>query len=112
MARATATAVSYLFLGTGTTFPPGVTATTVGNTADLVDDELDELGFGSDAGAVRLANQLTYRRIIHGQWAIAGGTMSGYPEPVIWTSDMMEQRKNLQEQGTYEYVASVDTVED
>ena len=113
MVRATATAVSKVWGYSGTVFPPGWTATTVGYICDAVDDELDEYELSSsDAGAVALANQLVYRRMIHVNWAQAGGPMSGTPEPVVWSKDLIDWRDRLDEHGTYEFVAVVDTVND
>ena len=110
MVRATAAEVVKLF---GNTYPAGWDATTVGYLCAIVDDELDEYGLSaSDQGAVTLANYLVYRRIIHATWAAAGGILSGQNEPKVWTDDLVELKNRLAEHGTYEFVASVDTVND
>ena len=110
MVRATAAEVVKLF---GNTYPPGWTATTVGYICDSVDDELDEYELStSDQGAIALANQLVYRRVIHAIWAAAGGILTGHNEPKVWSQDLIDWRDRLADEETYEFVASVDTVND
>jgi len=105
MVRATATVVKRMF---GDTFPPGWTATTVGYWCDYTDDELDEYELStSSAGAVLLANLLTFKRVKNAIKAAAGE-----PEETIWTEDLLELRRRLAEEGTYEFVTVVDTVND
>jgi len=110
MVRATATVVKRMF---GDAYPPGWTATTVGYWCDYVDDELDEYELStSSAGAINLANLLVYRRVEHAIWMSAGGPMTGQQEPKIWTEDLLELRRRLADEGTYEFVTVVDTVND
>ncbi len=95
----------------GDTFPPGWTATTVGYWCDYVDDELDEYELStSSAGAVNLANLLAYRRVVHANWS--NSQPSTDPEPKIWTSDLVDLRKRLADEGTFAHFASIDTIED
>ena len=110
MVRATAAEVVKLF---GNTYPPGWTSTTVGYICDIVDDELDEYELStSDQGAITLANLVVYRRVIHSQWASAGGILTGMNEPKIWTQDLIDLRDRLADEGTHEFFAPVDTVND
>ena len=82
-----------------------------GYICDSVDDELDEYGLStSDQGAVALANQITYRRVIHSMWA--NSQPNTQPEPKVWTHDLTDWLNKLSERGTSEFVDVVDTVND
>jgi hypothetical protein len=113
MVRASATEVLKLF---GAAYPPGWDATRVGNICTMVDAELDAMTYPdtlslTDTKVIQLCNLLTYRRILHSIWARAGGSASGTPEPVVWSTDLVEMLSRLKSE-TYSWFKTVDMISD
>ena len=108
MVRATYGEVYKLF--GGASWPAGWSDANVTNLCAIVDDELDEYELSaSDQGAVTLANMIVYRRILHAVWALGPMTT---PEPRIWTQDLLDLRNRLSDEGTYEFMTTIDTVDE
>lgn len=104
MVRATVAEVKKLF---GGTLPPNwSTEANVTNLCGQVDYELEGKAAphslsSTDTAVVQLANELVYRRMIHADWAHGGGHVSGMPEPVIWTREMLERFDRILTDSSY-----------
>ena len=93
MVRATAVEVVKRWAGT---YPAGWDATSVGYICTQVDAEMDSMShpdtLGTGTNEVWLANEIAYRRVIHGIWA--SGPMVT-EEPRIWTHDLRDMFNRL-----------------
>ena len=95
------------------TYPGSWDATTVGNLCTQTDAELDGMSSPdtlstTDTSVVYLANLITYRKVIHANWA-SGDTSK--PEPVVWNPEVTRLFDNLMNE-TFAWVKVVDTVSD
>ncbi len=80
--------------------------TTEGDVTNLctqVDAEIDGKTYPSSIStssnpAKQLANEVVYRRMIHGNWAHRGGPVA--EEPVIWTRDLIDRLEQLSRHAT------------
>lgn len=110
MVRAAATEVVKRWAGT---YPAGWDATSVGHICTQVDAEMNTMTHPdtistTGTNEVWLANEIAYRRVIHGIWA--SGPMTD-PEPRVWTDDLRDMLNRLKDE-TYSIAHAIDTVDD
>ena len=113
MARATAAGALELF---GGVYPPPHDATFFGNLVDHADALVDTEalpGVLSTTGTneIALGDRVLYNLVIHSMWALAGGDLSGAPEPVVMTKEIKDSIKQLISGTTYAGVAVIDIIE-
>ena len=114
MARATAAGALKLF---GGTYPPGHDATSFGNFVVQADALLDTEalpGVLSTTGTneVALGDRVLYNLVIHSMWASAGGDLSGKPEPVVMTTQIKADIKQLLMDTTSDSFVALDMIDE
>lgn len=97
MVRATAAEMLKLF---GGVHPPPHDPTSFGNLAAQADAIMDTEalpGVLSTSGTneVALANRLAYNLVMNSLWGLAGGDLSGKPEPVVLTNQIKADIRQL-----------------
>ena len=97
MVRATAAEILKLF---GGVHPPPHDATSFGNLAAQIDTLMDTEalpGVLSTTGTleVALANRIGFNLVNWSVWGLAGGDLSGKPEPVVMTEGIKKEIKQL-----------------
>ena len=103
MVRATVAEVKKLF---GGTLPANwTTEANVTNLCAQVDAVINGKTYPNtlsttDPNVVQLCNELVVRYMMHGNWAHAGGILSGQPEPQIWTKDLEDRLVRLSTDST------------
>ena len=100
----------------GGVYPPPHDATSFGNLvvqADALVDTEALPGVLSTTGTneVALGDRVLYNLVIHSLWALAGGDLSGVPEPVVMTKAIKDSISQLLKGTTYAGVAVVDIIE-
>ena len=97
MARATAAGALKLSAGV---YPPPHSSTSYDNLvaqADALVDTEALPGVLSTTGTLEIAlgDRVLYNLALHGIWALAGGDLSGKPEPVVMTNQIKAEIKQL-----------------
>ena len=97
MARATAAGALALF---GGVYPPPHDATSFGGfvtQADALADTEALPGVLSTSGAneVALGDRILYNLVLNSMWSLAGGDLSGKPEPVVMTNQIKMDIRQL-----------------
>ena len=97
MARATAAGALKLF---GGVYPPPHDATSFGNLVAQADSLMDIEalpGVLSTTGPneVALGDRVLYNLVINSMWSLAGGDLSGKPEPVVMTNQIKMDIRQL-----------------
>ena len=113
MVRATAAEMLKLTVA----YLPGHDATSYANFATTADTKLDTAALpGSlsttSANAVALANRVAVRLVIHSVWDAAGGPLSGTPEPVVMTEEILAELKQLTADTTFDGFATADMIDE
>lgn len=114
MVRATAAEILKLF---GGSYPAGHDATSFGNFAAQADAILDTYALPATLSAtgtneVALANRVAANLVLHSLWAVAGGVLTGKPEPVILTRDMKEDITQLLYDSTVDGFTTLDMLDE
>ena len=97
MVRATAAEILKLF---GGVYPPPHDATSFGNLAAQVDTLMDTAALpgvlsATGTNEVALANRVGANLVMWTLWGLAGGDLSGKPEPVVMTQGIMNEIRLL-----------------
>jgi len=113
MVRATAAEMLKLTV----VYLPGHDATSYANFATTADTKADTAalpGSLSTTGAneIALCNRLAVRLVIHSVWDAAGGPLSGAPEPVVMTDEILAEIRQLTADTTYDGFATADMLDE
>ena len=113
MVRATAAEMLKLTV----VYLPGHDATTYANFATTADTKLDTAALPATlsttgANEIALANRVGVRLVIHSVWDAAGGPLSGTPEPVVMTDDILEELSRLLTNTTNDGIYTGDQIDD
>ena len=97
MVRATAAEILKLF---GGVHPPPHDATSFGNLAAQIDTLMDTEALpgvlsATGTNEVALANRIGFNLVNWSVWGLAGGDLSGKPEPVVMTEGIKKEIKQL-----------------
>ena len=114
MARATAAGALKLF---GGKYPPPHDATSFGNLvaqADALVDTEALPGVLSTTGTneIALGDRVLYNLVIHSLWALAGGDLSGKPEPVVMTNQIKDDIRQLLMDTTEDSFTTLDMIDE
>lgn len=114
MVRATAAEMLKLM---GGTYPPGHDATSFGNFAAQTDALLDTMALPSTLSTtgtneVAFANRKAVELVVRALWFSAGGTLSGSPEPPLWTAQDDVTLSLLLHDTTLDRFTSIDMIDE
>lgn len=114
MARATAAGALNLF---GGVYPPPHDATSFGNLVAQADALLDTEalpGVLSTTGTneVALGDRVLYNLVLNSVWALAGGDLSGKPEPVVMTNQIKLEIRQLLMDTTSDSFHALDMIDE
>ncbi len=113
MVRATAAEMLKLTL----TYVPGHDATSYADFATTADSKIDTAalpGSLSTTGTneVALANRVAVRLVIHSVWDAAVGPISGLPEPVVMTDEILAEIRQLAADTTFDGFATANMIDE